>query len=238
MFISVIENILAGEKLKQVQGMIRRASFVSGSISGGTEATKRNLELPPDEDAYVEALRIVEGAVRDHAEFTFTAFPRYLTRPIFSRYDPGMFYKDHVDFPIMGFYSPGGTAGHKTLAPYGANHVRSDLSMTLFLADPDTYDGGELSFPGVWEKLRFKLPAGSAVVYPTGAEHSVLPVTRGARLAAIFWVQSLFPNEAHRKTVHEAFVLSQMLEKAMPESPELKLAEQVFFNSFRMLASV
>ena len=235
MFISVLPDIINEQEIATVDELLSRADFVSGHISGGTMDTKRNLELPAQDKAYIEALRIVESAVRESDVFNYTAYPRAMTRPIFSRYEKGMFYDEHVDFPLMNFAPKGQT--HRALAPIGANYVRSDLSMTLFLSDPETYDGGELSFSSV-EPLKFKLQKGSAVLYPTGVGHSVLPVTRGVRTAAIFWVQTLFPVEAQRKVVNDAYKLHLALKTSMPDTLEQKASELLFFNLFRMNAAV
>jgi len=92
MFISLINNIVTGDKLKKVSELIQQAQFVDGRISGGTARDKKNLELAPESDRYVDVLNIVEIAVREHMEFNLTAFPRFMTRPIISRYEPGMYY--------------------------------------------------------------------------------------------------------------------------------------------------
>ena len=236
MFISTIKNVLTGERLAKAQSLIQQAQFVDGRISGGTARDKKNLELAPETDRYVDVLNIVEAAVREHMEFNMTAFPRYMTRPIISRYEPGMYYKQHVDLPVMGFMS-GGKPANRGLAPVGTGYVRSDLSMTLFLQQPDCYEGGELWFEATPAPVQIKLDAGSAVLYPTGTRHQVLPVTKGVRLAAVFWIQTMFPVEAQRRAVSEAHRLVAMLAKS-PESPESLLAQDSFYNLCRMFAAV
>lgn len=237
MFISILRNILEGEKLVKVRSLITSAEFVDGKISGGTDRDKNNLELSPETERYVEVLNIVEHAVRESAEFNLTAFPRAMTRPIISRYEKGMYYHEHVDMPVMGFMSSNGKSSARGLSPVGSNYVRSDLSMTLFLTPPDSYEGGELCFEGPNNPTRSKLPAGSAILYPTGARHSVAEVTKGVRLAAIFWIQTLFPVEAHRRAVWDANKLTTMLGKT-PEAPEFTLARECFFNLCRIFANV
>ena len=111
--------------------------------------------------------------------------------------------------------------------------------MTLFLSDPASYDGGELSFEVPFNKVKVKLNAGSAVVYPTGSRHQVLPVTRGIRYAAIFWIQTLFPVEAHRQAVSNAHQLTRLIKDLAPDDSKVnELAEENFFNLARMLAEV
>jgi len=234
MFISEFKDVLDAETLRKVFNNIREAKFVDGRISGGTEQSKYNQELYPESETYVDVLRVIELAVRENYEFNLTAFPRYMTRPIISRYDVGMHYKAHVDHPVMNFMNP-----KSALMPLGHNYVRTDLSMTLFLSDPASYEGGELYFEAPLNTVKVKLDAGSAVVYPTGRRHQVLPVTRGVRYAAIFWIQTLFPVEAHRQAVADAHHLSRLLKDVAPADSKVReLAEEHFFNLARLLAEV
>lgn len=233
MFISEIKNILDQKTISNVFNIIREAKFVDGRISGGLERAKNNLELYPESGTYLDVLQIIERAVRESYEFNLTAFPRYMTRPIISRYEVGMFYKGHVDKPVMHFMD-----SKLGLMPVGSNYVRTDLSMTLFLSDPASYDGGELSFEAPFSNIKVKLDAGSAVIYPTGNRHQVLPVTRGIRYAAIFWIQSLFPVEAQRQAVYNAHQLMRLVKALGADSKVNELAEENFFNLARMLAQV
>lgn len=234
MFISEIKNILDAETLRKVLNNVREAQFVDGRITGGGEGKKYNRELQPESEKYLEVLQIIELAVRENYEFNLTAFPRYLTRPIISRYDVGMYYKGHVDWPVMNFME----ATNFGLMPLGRNFVRSDLSMTLFLSDPASYDGGELYFEAPLNTVKVKLEAGSAVIYPTGRRHQVLPVTRGVRYAAVFWIQTLFPVEAHRQAVSDAYQLTRLITELAPDSKAYELAEENFLNLARILAEV
>jgi PKHD-type hydroxylase len=234
--ITQIPHILSPAQVAKVRAILAASPYVDGRVSGGSAESKRNLELASHDERYVEILTIVDNAVRDNAEFNLTAFPRYMTRPIISRYDVGMFYKDHVDMPVMGFMSA--RTNGKGFSALGHNYVRSDLSMTLFLSDPETYDGGALAFDGPAGKVQTKLEAGSAIVYPTGAWHCVTPVTRGTRQAAIFWIQSMFPVEAQRQAVCDARRLYERLRQAQPEAEETSRAEALFFNLCRMFAAV
>lgn len=237
MFISKIEGILDKNKLAEVRRIVEKGEFVEGLVSGGTARSKKNLELPGETETYVEVLNIVERAVRENVEFNLTAFPRSMTRPIISRYEVDMYYNEHVDYPIMGFMSPNRGVG-RGLGPLGNNYVRSDLSMTLFLSEPDSYDGGELTFQGPLGAIKMKLNAGSAILYPTGTRHSVSPVRRGTRLAAIFWIQSLFPEESHRRAMYNARRLMKLLGEASPNSEAYELAHDNFYDFCRILAEV
>jgi len=118
MFISEIKNVLDAKTISKVFNVIREAKFVDGRISGGTQRNKYNQELLPESEKYLEVLEIIELAVRENYEFNLTAFPRYMTRPIISRYDVGMFYKGHVDKPVMHFMDT-----KVGLMPLGNNYV-------------------------------------------------------------------------------------------------------------------
>jgi PKHD-type hydroxylase len=113
--------------------------------------------------------------------------PRGVTPPTFNRYDPGMTYGRHVDNPLMG-----------------AGRLRTDLSVTVFLSDLDSYDGGELCIESDLDVRRVRLPAGDAVIYPSGLVHWVEPVTRGVRIAAIAWIQSVIRDHAMRQVVADS----------------------------------
>jgi PKHD-type hydroxylase len=238
MYISRIDNLISADTLVRINELLSKGRFVNGHVSGGHDGNKKNLELPIDDENYLEALQLVETEVRQHREFNLTAYPRYMSRPILSRYDEGMYYKTHVDFPVLNFLSVQMRRA-KGLAPIGQNYIRSDLSMTVFLSPDETYDGGELTLDGTIEKIKVKLPAGSGVLYPTGTPHAVAEVTRGSRVAAVFWIQSMFPVESHRRVLADARELLERVEGSSPPgSREVHLAEQVYFNSFRMFAQV
>jgi PKHD-type hydroxylase len=231
MLISSIPQIIRDGELQKIQNLLATAEFVDGRISGGMQL-KQNREVSAESDAYAELIKLIEVPVRQNMEFNYTAFPRYMTHPIISMYGPGMFYKTHVDEPVMGF------AAHRGLVPLGANYVRSDLSMTLFLTAKDSYDGGELCFDTPLGLNKVKLDAGAGVLYPTGSPHSVAMVTRGVRHAAVFWIQTMFPVEAHRSTVLTARRLLKSLRSTNPDSDETALAHEMFNNLCRILAEM
>src|SRR5690606_32871095 len=165
----------------------RTAKFIDGGATADVSSEiKRNLEMEVG-DGYVRLVQLIDRALRSSVELEAQLFPRYMTSPIINRYEAGMFYREHTDAPIQGKRTQFGP----NLAPYGMGFVRTDFSMTLFLSDPASYDGGELRVTASGETRHFKLPAGSAVFYPAGLPHSVTAVTRGARVAAIVWIQSM-----------------------------------------------
>ncbi len=239
MDVHFLHDLLTPEQLGKIREMLNQARWTDGKISGGKGDNKSNEEMVQDGGPlHIEVLKIVEAALRNSPEFQMLAWPRYMTRPIISRYEKGMYYRSHTDFPVQHFHI-GPAPAYKALAPVGSNYIRTDLSVTLFLADADTYDGGELCFDRYGrESERHKMPAGSAVLYPTGVPHSVAEVTRGVRLAAIFWVQSMFPNAVHRSAVNDACRLYMEVEKLTPDTTLSHLAETNFHNIFRNFAEV
>lgn len=231
MFISMIDNILDKAKLEKVAELVQSAEFIDGKISGGTVDNKNNLEMNPVTGRYVDVINLIERAIRENAEFNYTAFPRFITRPIISCYKAGMYYKDHVDGAVMNFPAAA------DFRPLGMNFVRADLSMTLFLNSPNSYEGGELCFEGPLGRIAAKREAGSAILYPTGTMHSVATVKKGARVAAVLWIQTMFPAEAQRRVVYNAQKLAKMLERNK-NSTEFALAEENYLNLWRLFAAV
>lgn len=246
MYISTIKGILCADEVARIRSLVGPEDFVGGHISGGSESNKNNLELSTRAANYLEVLRLVESSVRRSQEFSYTAFPRSMTRPIVSNYLPGMFYNEHTDSAVANFLACACPSSrwadciackatqHRTLAPVGTGYVRADLSMTLFLSDPATYDGGELCFNGGEQK--YKPPAGAAVLYPTGAPHSVNRVTRGERLAAVFWVQSMVPSNSRRYLLRNTYNLWQSLGLQAQDSEHARQAETNFNDLFRTFA--
>ncbi len=128
--------------------------------------------------------QIIRGAFKRNGMLQLASQPQAMTMPLFNRYDVGMTYGAHVDAPLMGEMG---------------ERVRTDVAVTVFLSDPESYDGGELQVHSNGVAHEFKLPAGSAIAYPANTLHRVMPVTRGARLAAVFWVQSMIRDPAQRE---------------------------------------
>jgi PKHD-type hydroxylase len=228
-----LPDLITAETLTRIREILDRSKFVDGRITADKSTDKHNLEMSPDEQ-YVEVAKIVDLAVRASEDVRYAIFPRYMSRPIVSRYEPGMSFAEHTDSAIMGLTTVPG----RTLAPFGQNFVRTDFSMTLFLSDPESYDGGELQINVDGEPRGFKMTAGSAVVYETGVRHSVLPVTRGVRLAAIVWMQTMVRNSDHRQLLRDAYRLTTRLHRHHPHSPESQEANDLFHNLTRTFAAV
>ena len=201
----LIPKMLTSSELADVIARVERMPTVAGSESadGPARDVKNNRELPLDGPDATAIGDVVLAALRRHSRFQAFALPHKIRMPIVSLYEPGMAYGDHVDAPVMG-------AG-----PIHA--TRTDLSVTVFLSDPDSYDGGELMLRTPIGDRPVKLPAGGAVCYSTEHIHRVEPVTRGSRLAAVTWMQSRIRDHGHRAVL---FDLAQSMAELPEDTPE------------------
>jgi len=193
-----IPAVLTRDELAHINGRLTALQFVDGAATAGDQAVtaKRNLELPPTPE-WQELSQMVAGALMRCSSFVQATLPRRLMNPMFNRYDVGMEYGSHTDISIMDF-------GHPTMA------TRTDISMTVFLGEPDSYDGGELVIATPAGENSLKPAAGSAVVYPSGNLHWVEKVTRGSRIAAVSWAQSYVRSAEHRTILFELDSATEM----------------------------
>lgn len=182
----VVPDVLSGDVLRGVRERLAAADWIDGSVTAGVQSSlvKHNRQLAEDSADAKGLGRIVLDALARSPLFVAAALPLKVYPPLFNRYVEGDAFGDHVDSAIR--------------IQRGSDfRVRSDLSATLFLADPDSYAGGAL----VIDDRRVKLPAGHMALYPAGALHRVEPVTRGVRLASFFWVQSMVRDADARRTL-------------------------------------
>lgn len=187
-----IPDVLDASELARLRATIDAAEWVDGNVTSGQQSAlaKRNEQLPEDGAAAREAGRIVLDALGRSALFFAAALPLKVFPPLFNRYGEGQAFGTHVDNAIR--------------IQRGSDfRIRSDLSCTLFLADPASYDGGELVIEDLFGQQQVKLPAGHAVVYPSSSLHRVTPVTRGRRVASFFWLQSMVRSDADRRILFE-----------------------------------
>jgi len=218
----VIPNVLNAEELKTIHAGLEQCSFVDGKATAGYRAkrVKHNQQMDRESGPAEDIKRTVIQAILRNPLFRDIALPRTIRPPLISRYEPGMEYGRHVDDALMG----------------SQRKERSDISMTVFLNDPASYQGGELiSYSSMGEK-RVKLPAGQAVVYPSSTLHRVAPVTEGLRLAAVTWVQSYVRDPAQRELLYDLHRIRVACHKVMPDSLEADLAFKSYSNLLRMWA--
>ena len=186
-----LEGVLTPDDVREARRLLAGAAWEDGRATAGAQAVtvKNNQQLAQDGEP-ARALRalVLQGLER-HATFFSAALPRNVFPPMFNRYaGAANTYGNHVDAAIR--YAPAG-------------RVRTDLSCTLFLCDPDEYEGGDLVVESAAGERRVKLPAGDMLLYPSTSVHRVEPVTRGARVASFFWVQSMVRGEEQRRLLFE-----------------------------------
>ena len=218
-----IPEVLSPEQINQVRELLAQGRFIDGRLSAGLAAkrVKHNEELGP-EDRLVQPLNnIVMGSLVRHPIYQSAVLPLKVASPFYARYAPGMTYGDHVDDPVMG-------------PPQG--RYRSDVSTTIFLSEPDEYDGGELVVRTPFGEQTVKLPAGHAVVYPSSSLHHVAEVTRGERLVAVTWAQSMVRDPARRELLYELNQARESLLKHRPQDDETKRVDVAYVNLVRMWA--
>ncbi|MGE0400746.1 MAG: Fe2+-dependent dioxygenase [Kofleriaceae bacterium] len=186
----IIPDVISPSVATSLVSSLATAPFASGSVTAGkaNRGIKNNLELPELSSLPTELVAAVTKGIRSSALLQAYAMPRRSTALLFNRFDEGMYYGDHVDNPTHAF---------------GTTVTRADLSLTLFLSAPETYDGGELVLDTDNTSTAIKLPAGHAVVYQTGVVHRVNVVTRGTRLAVVAWLESSIADHEERQIVFD-----------------------------------
>ena len=185
-----LKNILTPQEIHTARALLdaQDAPWVDGRLSAGGQALahKRNEQLSQDSAPSQQLRALVLAALQRDALFFSAALPKKIFNPLFNRYSgESNFYGDHVDGAVLRSKSPD-------------QWVRSDISCTLFLAEPEEYDGGELRIQEAHSERLVKLPAGDMVLYPSSTVHQVAPVTRGARLASFFWIESMVRSTEQR----------------------------------------
>lgn len=186
-----IRALLAPAEVERLRTLAADMPFIDGRVSNQTNPTKHNLQAARSgsDPRYAESVKIVTEALAKSREFRDFAFPKRLSEPLLSRYDTGMSYGAHPDSPYL------------PVAPSGL--MRTDLSATIFIADPDSYDGGELLVHLGNRQLAFKASAGDAVVYPSTTLHEVTQVARGSRLVSVVFIESIIADEYKRTQIYE-----------------------------------
>lgn len=187
-----IPQLLSRDELASIRSLIESAQTVDGKVTAGEIAAraKHNLQLPEDSRAARQAGEIILRALGRNPLFNSAALPLRVLPPMFNRYDAGMSFDTHVDGAIRGI-------------PGAGIRMRADLSSTLFLSQPEDYDGGELVIEASYGIHTVKLPAGHMVLYPAGSLHRVNPITRGTRWASFFWTQSMIKDDGLRNLLYD-----------------------------------
>ena len=211
----VIGNVLSGEDIDLVRATLAQATFVDGRETAGFAARQVKHNRQADGRKTETVRKLVEERILAHEVFALAVRPKALTPILFSRYEPGMRYGSHADDPLM-------------------QGLRTDVSFTLFLSDPESYDGGELVIEGASGEDAVKLVAGSLIAYPSTALHHVAEVTRGERLAAVGWARSYVRDGAQRELLFELDTARRQLFKREGKSVEYDLVSKSLANLMRM----
>jgi PKHD-type hydroxylase len=219
-----IPDILDSTQLAAVRSVLHECEFTDGKLSAGINAVihKTNEELAATSEQLDALNNVVMTQLVRHPTYLNAALPAKISLPIYARYSTGMSYGYHIDDPIMG----------------GANaRYRSDISITVFLSNPDGYEGGELCIDTEFGTEQIKMPAGHVLLYPSSSRHAVNPVTSGERLVAIAWVQSMVRSAEQRQIL---FQLSQArdLLKSQSQSSAYRQIDDSYTNLVRMWAEV
>ena len=190
--LTVIPDLLDGTNVGRVRALIESAQWVDGNVTSGHQSAlaKRNMQLPEEAPEAQQAGEIILDALGRSPLFIAAALPLKIFPPLFNSYEGGQAFGVHVDNAVRVQASTGFRA-------------RSDLSITVFLEDPQSYDGGELTVETNFGVQQVKLPAGHAVLYPSSSLHRVEPVTRGRRTASFFWLQSMVRDDAARQMMFD-----------------------------------
>ena len=220
-----ITGLLNPAQLDKIREILAGAEFVDGRLTAGFAAArvKRNTELKQDPERLQRLIRIIMASLAHNETFRFGALPHRVADPIVARYEPGMTYGDHVDDPIMGTSGP---------------RFRTDVSMTIFLNPPESYEGGELTVRTPFGDRKVKLPAGDAVIYPSSSLHHVAEVTAGERLVALTWIQSYVRDAARRELLYELNLARESLLKEAPGTETTGYVDRSYANLLRMWADL
>ncbi len=217
-----IPGILSKDQVRDFRKMLDSAPWVDGRATAGVQSAKakHNLQVPEDCEAARELGQTILTALGQSEAFVSAVLPMRVFPPLFNRYEAGMDFKAHVDNAVR-------------FAP-GLVRMRTDVASTLFLSEPDAYDGGELVIEDTFGEHRIKLEAGDMVAYPATSLHRVEPITRGARWASFFWTQSMVRDDGQRRELYDLDRAIQDIRAEMPDDHHAVVAlTGVYHNLLR-----
>jgi PKHD-type hydroxylase len=222
-----IPQVLGAQDLDAVNTRLAGAVWEDGRLTAGYQSAqvKRNLQLSRSDAAARAAGDIVLRALERSALFVSATLPRHVYPPLFNRYEPGMAFDAHVDNAVRQI-------------PGTHHRLRTDVSATLFLSPPTDYEGGELIVEDTFGAHSVKLAAGDMVVYPASSLHRVQPVTRGARVAAFFWVQSMVRDDGGRTLLFELDTAVRQLTAREADGDSLVRLTACYHNLLRRWAEL
>jgi PKHD-type hydroxylase len=222
-----IPDVLTPEQVAQARQILDQAEWVDGRVTAGHQSSraKDNMQIPEDHPAARTVGDMILNALGQNALFISAALPQRVFPPLFNRYTGGQSFGVHVDNAIRQVTG-------------NAHRIRTDLSATLFLAQPDEYDGGELVVEDTYGTHSVKLAAGHMILYPSTSLHHVRPVTRGARISSFFWIQSMIREDAERTLLFDLDAAIQRVNKQLPGDASSVQLTGIYHNLVRRWAEV
>ncbi|MBI1891449.1 MAG: Fe2+-dependent dioxygenase [Burkholderiales bacterium] len=222
-----VPDVLTAEQVRHCRATLDAANWVDGRVTAGHQGSpvKQNRQLSEDSAAAHELGDLVLSALERNSLFISAALPSIVYPPMFNRYEGGENFGDHIDNAVR-------------LLPGSGRKIRTDVSATLFLADPDEYEGGELFIEDTYGAHSVKLPAGHMVVYPSTSLHRVAPVTKGVRLASFFWIQSMVRDDGRRTLLFDLDTAIQRLHQTGGDEQALVHLTGSYHNLLRMWAEI
>jgi PKHD-type hydroxylase len=219
-----IPDVLTGEQVAQARRLLDQAAWVDGRVTAGHQSAraKDNLQLAESDPVARQLGEQIIAALQRNPLFIAAALPLRVFPPLFNRYEGGQSFGNHVDNAIR--------------QASNGMRIRTDVSATLFLAEPDEYDGGELMIEDTYGVHSVKLPAGHMVIYPSTSLHHVRPVVRGARVASFFWLQSMVRDDGQRTLLFDLDSAIQRLSADVPDHPATVQLTSVYHNLLRRWA--
>ena len=222
-----IPEVLSKAEVAEVRKRLAASDWVDGRATVGQQGAvvKRNRQLPVDSPVARELGEIILTRLYAHPLFMAAALPLRSVQPLFSVYSGGEHYGFHVDGAVRQL-------------PFNQLSLRTDVSSTLFLSEPEEYDGGELEVQDTYGCHEVKLPAGDLILYPSSSLHQVTPVTRGERVCSVFWSQSMVRSDAQRSQLYELDSTIQQLRGKLGDCPEVLTLTGHYHNLLRQWAEV
>ncbi|AKJ26773.1 Fe2+-dependent dioxygenase [Caldimonas brevitalea] len=221
-----LPTVLTSDEVRHARTLLDNAPWDDGRVTAGTQSAqvKNNRQLPQDHTITRELQAMVLEGLKRHKLFFTAALPQHVFPPLFNRYaGEANAFGNHIDNAVRFIHGSG-------------ERLRTDVSCTLFLSDPAEYDGGELVIEDTYGTQAVKLPAGDMVIYPSSSVHRVEPVTRGARLASFFWVQSMVRSDEQRRLLFDLDMSILNLREAHGDTPAVVRLTGTYHNLLRMWA--
>jgi PKHD-type hydroxylase len=220
-----VPNVLTAEQVAECRRQLDAADWIDGRVTAGHQSAKAkdNAQLPEDSPVARQLGQMILAALERNPLFLAGALPLKIFPPLFNRYAGGQSFGNHVDNAVRQVRNT-------------PHRVRTDISATLFLASPSEYDGGELMIDDTYGSHSVKLPAGDLVLYPATSLHRVQPVTRGARIASFFWIQSMVRDDGERTLLFDLDLAIQRLGGDVPNHPAVVQLTGIYHNLLRRWA--